>query len=233
MSEFLDNWAQRLLNVFRACEADPLFGRPCTRCSKTTPSADTSPVALYGCTSCFNAPPLCQACMVAGHVWNPFHRITFWNGSYSESSSLAELGLIVRLGHHGLPCPSVDPMTEGYKVCTIVHTNGIHTAHIQYCRCSKESNPFPEKPLQLWNAGLWPATYKRTQTAFTLHVLKHYDRLTLQAKTTALDFVGTLRRLTNHAFAYDVKVLDISTFQPSTAPPIPSSHVNRVDIANS
>ncbi|OJT09417.1 hypothetical protein TRAPUB_10785, partial [Trametes pubescens] len=57
----------------------------------------------------------------------------------------------------------------------------------------------------LWQAGWWPGTFKRTRTVFTYHVLKLYDRLTLQAKTSAQDFIATLRRLTNHAFPREVK----------------------------
>ncbi|PIL31916.1 hypothetical protein GSI_06620 [Ganoderma sinense ZZ0214-1] len=84
-----------------------------------------------------------------------------------------------------------------------MHTNGIHNVQLSYCKCPKDDkHPFTDQPLQLWHSRLWPATYKRTQTVFTLDVLKQYDRLTLQAKTTSQDFCATVRRLTNHAFGH-------------------------------
>ncbi|KAH9829608.1 uncharacterized protein C8Q71DRAFT_863183 [Rhodofomes roseus] len=62
-----------------------------------------------------------------------------------------------------------------------------------------------DRPLQLWGAGLWPASFSRPQTAFTVHVLGFFSHLTFQAKTTAHDFYGTLRRITSNAFFEDVK----------------------------
>ena len=60
--------------------------------------------------------------------------------------------------------------------------------------------------IQLGKARLWPGTYSRPQTVLTQHSLRFFEALTLQAKTSAYDFMGTLQRLTNNTFFQDVKV---------------------------
>ncbi|KAH9934387.1 uncharacterized protein B0H18DRAFT_870111, partial [Fomitopsis serialis] len=156
----------------------------------------------FRCTECFNAPLLCRPCMINAHTWNPLHRIERWTGAFFERMQLSELGLVFSVGHHGRPCPSSfgDPPSK----LTVVHTTGVHTLSVQYCECRKDQH-IEERPIQLWNAGLWPASFSRPQTVFTVHVLRLFSHLTFQAKTTAHDFYGTLRRMTSNAFFEDVK----------------------------
>lgn len=82
---------------------------------------------------------------------------------------------------------------------------------VVYCQCpldvSDEDSVNESRAKQRWKAGFWPATYIRPQTVFTVHSLRFFEALTLQAKTSAYDFIGTLRRFTNNAFSRDVKVM--------------------------
>lgn len=186
-------------------ETDPGIGTPCHQCQ----SQDVT--AVYRCSECFNAPLLCQTCIVDSHVRSPFHWIHRWTGSFFERCTLRDLGMVLYLGHHGQRCPN-QVVKEGKEIdymastITITHTTGIQEAKILYCNCPVDG-PFPqERAFQLWQAGLWPASFTRPQSAFSIGVLRHFESLTLQAKTTAYDYIGTLRRLTNNAFSHEVKV---------------------------
>ncbi|KAH9931367.1 uncharacterized protein B0H18DRAFT_1116521 [Fomitopsis serialis] len=192
---FLETWAQKLLNVFRRREADSNIGKPCYKCKNTD--------APFRCTECFNGPMLCRDCLIDAHTWNPLHRVQCWNGRFFERKQLSDLGFIFSIGHHGRPCPSSfgDPPTK----LTVVHTTGVQTIAVEYCDCRHGAQHVEERPVQLCNAGLWPASFLRPQTVFTFHVLRLFTHLTFQAKTTAHDFYGTLRRLTSNAFFGDVK----------------------------
>ncbi|KAI0706328.1 hypothetical protein C8Q76DRAFT_629863 [Earliella scabrosa] len=170
-----------------------MIGQPCPECHEWR--------ALYRCTECHQNPVFCAPCVVRAHQRLPLHRVERWSGTHFEHIPLVELGLTVHLGHRGQPCPYLRKSTKSSPL-TVVHTTGVHQARVLYCRCPDTQEP----PLQLWHSGWWPGSFIRPQTAFTYPVLRFYDRLTLQAKTSALDFWGTLRRLTNQAFPSAVKV---------------------------
>lgn len=201
MLHFITNWAQSLLDIFRARETDPNLGKPCYECKGVD--------ATYRCTECFNCPLLCQACIASVHKWNPLHRIQHWTGTFFERTTLYDIGHVCFLGHHGRPCPTAESTKSSGKrtLLTVVHTTGLHTMNVAYCTCPTDSAGSPENYAhQLWRSGLWPATFVRPQTVFTCHVLRQFHHLTLQSKLTAHDFYATLRRMTNNAFFYDVKV---------------------------
>ncbi|TFY52794.1 hypothetical protein EVJ58_g9813 [Rhodofomes roseus] len=195
MLTFLEKWAQKFLNVFRSRETDAHLGKPCYKCM--------SPAAPFRCTDCFNGPMLCQSCMVQQHAFSPLHRVQHWNGTYLKRKQLSDLGLVFSVDHHGRSCPSSSSARTSNL--TVVHTTGIQTVTVQYCECRRTAERPPERPVQLCQAGLWPASFSRPQTALTIHVLGFFTQLTYQAKTSAHDFYGTLRRLTSNAFFEDVK----------------------------
>ncbi|KAK7677490.1 hypothetical protein QCA50_019496 [Cerrena zonata] len=165
---FIRGWAQTMLNVMLSRETDPHIGKPCYECR--------SPEAPYHCYDCFSAPLLCRDCIIGCHRWSPLHRILCWNDHYFERRGLKDLGYTLYLGHHGKQChnqittgvKSTDPKTS---TVTVVDTTGIHLVDVMYCKCPTEASAFGEDhPVQLWKAGLWPATYTRPQTVFSLHV---------------------------------------------------------------
>ncbi|KAI0081939.1 hypothetical protein K474DRAFT_1694643 [Panus rudis PR-1116 ss-1] len=190
--------------------ADPDVGKPCTKGTHADSPPTSTAIALYRCLYCINPPILCKECMVESHRWNPFHYIQFWNGDCFERTTLWDLGFVLPLGHRGQDCPNsilnADGRPSSTSKLTVVHTTGIQDIEVLYCNCpSSASNLDPEeRPTQLWKANLWPATYQCTQTAFSVHSLRFFEQLTLQAKTSAHDYFGVLRRLTNNAFFRDV-----------------------------
>ena len=196
MKEFKEEWAQRLLDVLHRNEYDKSFGELCKICNSTDRDAS---LALYQCTECFRATPMCKTCMVSCHACNPFHRIEKWTGSHLEKLFLKDLGLVVYLGHSGKRCSGATSTVT----TTVVHTNGIQDCLISYCECETLDVHTKAKPLQLLNYGLYPGTFKRTKTAFSVVVLKQFHHLAMQGKLTAHDFCTSLRRLTNYAFKDD------------------------------
>lgn len=176
-------------------EADDNVGQTCTHCH--------SDVAMYRCFDCLDPPVLCNSCIISLYRWSPFHCIDHWTGTFFSRTTLCELGLVVHIGHHGNPCPnSSDSPTK----MTVVHTAGVQPILIRYCGCTDKMLHTVEHPLQLWQAGLWPAMYTQTQTIFTQHVLRDFHQISLQAKISAYNYIAALKRLTNNAFTHEVKV---------------------------
>lgn len=151
--------------------------------------------AVYRCTECFQSEPSCSACMLRSHCWLPFHHVEKWNGSYFDKTTLDELGHTLFLGHNGHRCPNSDPKSRG-RPFVVVHTNGIHRIHAQFCHCLNH----PQDPYQLLAASLFPATMKHTETVFMFAVLKEFHAHMLASKKSAYDYFIALKHLTNGAF---------------------------------
>jgi hypothetical protein len=83
-----------------------------------------------------------------------------------------------------------------------VDRNGIHSSKVRFCSCRGAV----ERPLQLVQAGLFPASVTQPQTAFTFAALQHFQMLNLQAKVTAFDYISTLRQITDGVRTHKVPV---------------------------
>ncbi|KIJ65745.1 hypothetical protein HYDPIDRAFT_87159, partial [Hydnomerulius pinastri MD-312] len=59
----------------------------------------------WRCTNCFGRPLLCTECCRSSHQMHPFHRVEQWCGTHFAPSWLLAAGLVLNLGHDGLPCP--------------------------------------------------------------------------------------------------------------------------------
>lgn len=94
------------------------------------------------------------------------------------------------LGHDGAPCPT----PSAPRTVIVYHVNGYHSLRISQCRCSGS----PPAYKQYLRGNLFPATYRRPQTAFTFEVLELFHELTLQSKVNAYDFFKTLGRVTDN-----------------------------------
>ena len=151
--------------------------------------------AVYQCTKCFQSEPSCSTCMLQSHCPLPFHRIERWNGSYFDKTTLDTLGHTLFLGHSGLRCPNSNLSSRGWPL-VVVHTNGIHRVHTQFCHCINHR----EDPYQLLAASLFPATMDHPETVFTFAVLKEFHAHMLASKKSAYDYFIALRHLTNGAF---------------------------------
>lgn len=175
-----------------ASEGSPSASTPCP-CGKGIRTAR--------CKDCPLQSPVCCECFIRNHASMPFHFADIWNGKYFEKKSQADLGRVIHLGHEGLPCPSVHVNTQPLLL-DVVHLNGVHGCKVQYCKCEAAGKNWE----QLLLLDLFPGTLAKTATAYSFALLKHFDLLSSISKTSAMDFVTTIRRCTNNAFPDDVPV---------------------------
>ncbi|TFK81364.1 hypothetical protein K466DRAFT_438418, partial [Polyporus arcularius HHB13444] len=157
--------------------------------------------AMVRCRECTQLAPVCEDCMVSSHRNQPFHWVDKWNGSYFERKGLADLGLVMNLGHDGEPCPNLPTGAPKPIDVVIVHMNGVHQGKLQECHCVNR----PSLVTQLMRADIFPASLHRIETAFTHEVLKAYDLLFNLAKVSTLDFVRWLARRTDNSAPQEVK----------------------------
>lgn len=175
------------------------------------------------------ADSLCRACCQDAHRYVPFHRIDFWNGQHYEQDWLANLGVVMYLGHGGTSCMGVPvPIVEGArpnvagplcrvygspsgtrdvpdqalcKLMTIGHTTGIHKVWVYFCRCTDRA---PRPDVLLLSAGLYPLSYDSPQSAFTFQLLDAVHIANLECKTSIYHYYKMLRRITSPTFPGDV-----------------------------
>ncbi|KAG1821433.1 hypothetical protein EV424DRAFT_1346903 [Suillus variegatus] len=79
---------------------------------------------------------------------------------------------------------------------TIVDKSGVHSLSIWYCHCPGALNP----DMQLFQAGLFPASFTRPKTAFTFSVLDDFLLDNLEYGTSAMNYYSKIRRLTSSIF---------------------------------
>ncbi|KAG1895644.1 uncharacterized protein F5891DRAFT_984083 [Suillus fuscotomentosus] len=136
-----------------------------------------------------------------------------------------KVGLHIHLAHDGTPCPSSTEYSsdlfewsdtdehidhndypEGTSIplvadsdhpaTTIVNKSGVHSVSIWYCHCPGALNP----DMQLFQAGLFPASFTRPKTAFTFSVLDDFLLDNLECGTSAMNYYSKIRRLTSSIF---------------------------------
>ncbi|KAG2057442.1 hypothetical protein BDR06DRAFT_980855 [Suillus hirtellus] len=180
---------------------------------------------VYKCHGCFNEPLFCTECCRTQHQRHPFHHISQWTGSFFQETSLMKVGLHIHLAHDGTPCPSSTEYSsdlfewsdtdehidhndypEGTSIplvadsdhpaTTIVDKSGVHSISIWYCHCPGALN----LDMQLFQAGLFPASFTRPKTAFTFSMLDNFLLDNLECGTSAMNYHSKIRRLTSSIF---------------------------------
>jgi hypothetical protein len=86
---------------------------------------------------------------------------------------------------------------EGNPFLTIVDSTGIH--HLPFVRCRCRNADLHEEYTYL-KMGLFPTSFERIQTLFTIDVLRDFRLANLECKTSAYQYYQKLRRLTCPAF---------------------------------
>ncbi|TEB24072.1 hypothetical protein FA13DRAFT_1797607 [Coprinellus micaceus] len=160
----------------------------------------------------------------------PFHRVETWNKTHYSPNWLWAAGVCIYLGHDGKPCPNpastacdellgtsdkewADLCRDGFAynaappgntktfnggtMVTVVHTNGVHHLPVVRCGCEGREREMVNDFLKL---GLWPASFERVETVFSVDVLKDSLLSFLECHTTASQYFSRLRRCTNYAF---------------------------------
>ena len=187
----------------------------CTNSSCATPSDDTASCessasaprtnetsdAFFYCEDCVLPRRKCQECIVHTHREHPFHRIRGWDVHHQfwNTVQLGDLGYELALEHDGHRCPGAVSEARDFVV---VHEHGVARIPIVYCNCRDA----PPHTTQLMRAGLWPATWEKPRSAITLQALKTFDSLSVNAHTTAHDFIKHLEHLTDVVAPDEVKV---------------------------
>ena len=78
----------------------------------------------------------------------------------------------------------------------IVSSTGIFKRKVKWCCCPNGPEPF----VQLLRYKLFPASFKRPETAFTYEVLDHFHLDALECKTAAMNFMSKIVCVSNEAF---------------------------------
>ncbi|KAF8958733.1 hypothetical protein BDZ97DRAFT_1923495 [Flammula alnicola] len=77
---------------------------------------------------------------------------------------------------------------------TLLDLNGIHTVNVLFCDCEKALPTF----IQLLRFGWFPATVGFPRTAVTFRLLRFFQLLSFESKSTVFEFHKTLSRLTDN-----------------------------------
>ncbi|KAI0741135.1 hypothetical protein C8Q76DRAFT_608959 [Earliella scabrosa] len=207
MHQFLYRWAARAQKAVLEREAGPRYPVSCEDCSCTLTNAER----VYRCFDCFDPALQCQSCAVRSHRRNPFHRFDEWDPTlgFWSRRSLGELPdeprLVLNLGHSGGdPCPLGG--ANASRPLVVVHSHGVHKFNVRFCRCTDPAtrDQVPP-PLQLIRAGLWPGSWERPETAYTIAGLRDHQLLAMQSQISTHDFVNYLVRLTNNVCPEDLQ----------------------------
>ncbi|KAJ7707970.1 hypothetical protein B0H14DRAFT_2646717 [Mycena olivaceomarginata] len=174
----------------------------CPRCNEGKPD--------HQCKDCLGGGELlCASCMLDGHSQLPFHRIELirsqqWQGSFFTPRTLKDMGLRIQLGHwkpNNRVCSVPDPAPNDDFV--IVHENGVHPVHLDYCGCGRGGL----RKVQLLRARLWAAMTTHLRTTATFSVLRSYHLHSFESKCAALEFYQALGRQTDNLHRKKEKML--------------------------
>lgn len=178
----------------------------------------------YRCLDCYGPHWWCRPCLLTSHRHHPFHRPQRFNDGSFEKVSLSDLGYVFVLGHSSSgDCCEDDDNFFADRRMTLIHINGIFDHSIRFCKCSGALSEHE----QLFIHRLFPSTFDRPETAFSLDVLDYYGIDAMECKTSAQSFFQKLKRVTNNAFPGEVPVSfpSIETcpcgISPSNKGPIP------------
>ncbi|KAG1828929.1 hypothetical protein EV424DRAFT_1536162 [Suillus variegatus] len=96
---------------------------------------------------------------------------------------------------HDLPT-GVPFIKNNKAMTTIVNKSGVHTHIIKYCTCPEAD----AANIQLFNMGLFLASFIEPKTAFTFNVLNDFLLDNLECGTSAMNYYSKLRRITTSVF---------------------------------
>jgi len=159
--------------------------------------------AEFRCMDCYGPHWWCRSCLIKGHSQHPFHRPQQWKEGSFEKVSLVDLGYVFVLGNSspGHRCAD-DDNPFGDRVMTLIHVNGVFQHCVRFCRCQ---GVLPEHE-QLFTNRLFPSSFNRPESAFTLDLLEYYGIDAMECKTSAQSFFHKLRRVTDNAFPDELPV---------------------------
>ena len=195
----------RIQDIIITHEADALVGLDCL-CGRLDNTTGTTMKATTRCMDCSFSTPTCSECFLDTHKAQFTHWAEVWNNDVGcfvrcDISRLRPFGgYVINLGHGGWPCPKADYSAD--VLFHIVASNGVHNTKLRFCGCHARV----DRAEQLLNHRLFPSTMNRPQMAFTFQLLEQFNLLNVEAKISAHDFIGYIRRLSDNAFTHRVTV---------------------------
>jgi CxC2 like cysteine cluster associated with KDZ transposases len=101
---------------------------------------------------------------------------------------------------------------SGNPLITVVNQTGVFDMEVLYCICPNAG----ARDEQLLQSGLFPASFKQIETAFTFSVLDDFLTDNLECKTTAQQYYSKLQSITNRMFPDHVPVCPIAVQTPES-----------------
>jgi hypothetical protein len=187
----MQDWITNCANLYllRIMQSEVVqHGTPCSACQ--------GPSALFQCRDCLPLSVLCQSCITRLHRCIPTHRFRRWTGSYFESITSRDLGLVFHLGHAGAECNL--GQDQDFLLCD---SNGFHHITLRFCRHPGHGDP----ARQLLECQIFPSSDQRPATGFTFSVLRLYTLLESEGKLATKRFYDVLVYLTNPIFPHQVR----------------------------
>lgn len=93
-------------------------------------------------------------------------------------------------------------LPAGKTKITVVDTSGVHNTMVRFCRCP-DSETLDK---QLFEIGLFPASFTRPKTVFTFALLDDFILDNLECGTSAMNYYSKLKRITSSVFPHLVPV---------------------------
>jgi hypothetical protein len=114
---------------------------------------------------------------------------------------------LVDLDSNDLGTGRTHTAASGNPLFTVVDRSGVFDMELIFCVCTIGG----EANTQLLRSGLFPATFKKTETLFTTSVLEDFLIDNLECKTTAQQYYSKLQSMSNKMFPNNVPVCISST----------------------
>ncbi|KAG1859310.1 hypothetical protein DFJ58DRAFT_840183 [Suillus subalutaceus] len=115
------------------------------------------------------------------------------NGNNAYDAELDEQPTGVQYSNDINDLPTGVLFIKNHKtMTTIVDKSGVHTHIIKYCTCADA----PSTNIQLFQMGMFPASFSQPKTAFTFDVLDDFLLDNLECGTSAMNYYSKLRRMT-------------------------------------
>ncbi|KAJ7184066.1 hypothetical protein C8R46DRAFT_1208297 [Mycena filopes] len=142
---------------------------PAAHCGRCKTKLDLTDGRFFSCGVCSEV--LCHTCCLFDHRRRPLHMLREWSGTFWETTTLQQLGLIYQLGHRGRPCASPAVHTSFMH---IFDTCGVQKVEYRYCECLDGFG----KPEQLLDAG-WHRASPESDCCQTWALIAQLEKLGL------------------------------------------------------
>ncbi|KAJ7308616.1 hypothetical protein DFH08DRAFT_1051022 [Mycena albidolilacea] len=211
-AEFEEQMAYLSRKILTVNEADPAMGQPCPCGRKELKDivdngaviqVEKQAVCEVQCHNCTLYPASCKLCFAEAHRTNPFHWAEVWDhqAGFFRRHNLTALGYPLELGHMGTVCKN----RLASVPFVVTAETGVQRLDISFCgEVIQGEDSLGNRLAQLLNVRLFPCTFKDIESAITFNALKQFQIHHLESKVAAMDYCGSLRRLTDNAFTASV-----------------------------